>query len=180
MKPKKPSLKGQKHYGYLGHFAQDKYIQQGHNDSGSMPIREPASNRDALEGGGGRGSGGERIVAPSAKEMLNAAKAEFRYRSPEDVSAAKEAAKIGDKMGRLREVQKGMKQGDGGWSSEKDFSARRYGQVREEIATLRNQQSKLINPRGESDYDRLNRYIQEDNKQQSIIRKLEKMSKKNK
>jgi hypothetical protein len=33
MKPKKPSLKGQKHYGYLGHFAQDKYIQQGHNDT---------------------------------------------------------------------------------------------------------------------------------------------------
>lgn len=35
---KKPSLKGMANTGYLGHFAQDKFIQQGHNDSGSMPI----------------------------------------------------------------------------------------------------------------------------------------------
>lgn len=32
---KKPSVKGMANMGYLGHFAQDKFIQQGHNDSGS-------------------------------------------------------------------------------------------------------------------------------------------------
>lgn len=32
MKCKMPSVKGQKHMGYLGHFAKDKYIQKGHND----------------------------------------------------------------------------------------------------------------------------------------------------
>jgi hypothetical protein len=33
---KKPSLKGEANYGYLGHFAQDKFIQQGHNDDGKI------------------------------------------------------------------------------------------------------------------------------------------------
>jgi hypothetical protein len=33
---KKPSLKGMKHTEYLEHFAQDKFIQQGHNDSGKL------------------------------------------------------------------------------------------------------------------------------------------------
>lgn len=43
MKIKKPSLKGMKHTKYLGHFAQDKYIRDGHNFSGSMPLfREPS------------------------------------------------------------------------------------------------------------------------------------------
>ena len=28
---KKPSLKGMNHCGYLGHFAQDKFVQMGHN-----------------------------------------------------------------------------------------------------------------------------------------------------
>lgn len=32
MKIKRPSLKGKANLGYLGHFAQDKYIQAGHND----------------------------------------------------------------------------------------------------------------------------------------------------
>ena len=35
---KKPSIKGGSNYGYLGHFSQDKFIQQGHNESGDMPI----------------------------------------------------------------------------------------------------------------------------------------------
>ncbi len=43
MKIKKPSLKGMKNTGYLGHFAQDEYIQQGHNFSGSPALfREPS------------------------------------------------------------------------------------------------------------------------------------------
>lgn len=43
MKIKKPSLKGMKNTGYLGHFAQDEYIQQGHNFSGQVPLfREPS------------------------------------------------------------------------------------------------------------------------------------------
>ena len=43
MKIKRPSLKGMKHTKYLGHFAQDKYIQQGHNFSGRFPLfREPS------------------------------------------------------------------------------------------------------------------------------------------
>lgn len=37
MKIKKPSLKGMKHTSYLGHFAQDKYICEGHNTSGKLP-----------------------------------------------------------------------------------------------------------------------------------------------
>lgn len=40
MKIKKPSLKGMNNTKYLGHFAEDKYIQQGHNDSGTiLPIK---------------------------------------------------------------------------------------------------------------------------------------------
>lgn len=39
MKCKKPSLKGKPLYGHLGHFSQDKYIQQGHNDSGKVQIK---------------------------------------------------------------------------------------------------------------------------------------------
>ena len=45
MKLKKPSLKGKANYKYLGHFAQDKFIQAGHND-----VRERGreiSSRDA-------------------------------------------------------------------------------------------------------------------------------------
>jgi hypothetical protein len=38
MKIKKPSLKGMKHTKYLGHFAQDKYIEKGHNLSGVLPM----------------------------------------------------------------------------------------------------------------------------------------------
>lgn len=40
MKLKKPSIKGMKNVGYLGHFSQDKFIQQGHNDSGTVPYRD--------------------------------------------------------------------------------------------------------------------------------------------
>ena len=43
MEIKRPSLKGQKNMGYLGHFAQDKYVQKGHNLSGQFPMfREPS------------------------------------------------------------------------------------------------------------------------------------------
>jgi len=40
MKIKKPSLKGMKNYGYLGHFVQDKYIQSGHNFSGKPDLKK--------------------------------------------------------------------------------------------------------------------------------------------
>jgi hypothetical protein len=40
MKIKKPSLKGMKDTKYLGHFAQDKYIQKGHNLSGVLPMTQ--------------------------------------------------------------------------------------------------------------------------------------------
>lgn len=55
MKLKKPSLSGMKNCEYLGHFAQDKFIQQGHNDSGKPDLRE---NKAGLESGGGPGSFG--------------------------------------------------------------------------------------------------------------------------
>lgn len=38
MKIKKPSLKGMKNCGYLGHFGKEKYLSQGHNFSGKMEI----------------------------------------------------------------------------------------------------------------------------------------------
>lgn len=40
MKIKKPSLKGMKNCGYLGHFAQDKYMEQGHNYSGTPKLTD--------------------------------------------------------------------------------------------------------------------------------------------
>ena len=40
MKIKRPSLKGMKNCGYLGHFAQDKYIQKGHNFSGRPDLKK--------------------------------------------------------------------------------------------------------------------------------------------
>lgn len=45
MKIKKPSLKGIKNCGYLGHFAQDQYIQKGHNLSGREDISKGAERR---------------------------------------------------------------------------------------------------------------------------------------
>lgn len=43
MEIKRPSLKGQKNIGYLGHFSQEKYLQKGHNLSGQFPMfREPS------------------------------------------------------------------------------------------------------------------------------------------
>lgn len=36
MKIKKPSMKGMKCTEYLGHFKQDKFLKQGHNDSGKL------------------------------------------------------------------------------------------------------------------------------------------------
>lgn len=38
---KRPSLKGMKHFEYLGHFAQDKYIQMGHNESEDRDDDDP-------------------------------------------------------------------------------------------------------------------------------------------
>jgi hypothetical protein len=38
MKIKQPSLKGMKNTSYLGHFAQDQFIKQGHNFSGRFDI----------------------------------------------------------------------------------------------------------------------------------------------
>lgn len=38
MKIKKPSMKGMKNCGYLGHFAKEKYLCQGHNFSGKMDL----------------------------------------------------------------------------------------------------------------------------------------------
>lgn len=43
MKIKKPSVKGMKNCGYLGHFAQDKYIEQGHNFSGKISYDSKSS-----------------------------------------------------------------------------------------------------------------------------------------
>lgn len=53
MKIKRPSLKDMKNCEYLGHFAQDKYIQQGHNDS-KWPGDKMEKGK-GLEGGGGPG-----------------------------------------------------------------------------------------------------------------------------
>lgn len=38
MKIKKPSLKGQRNCGYLGHFSKDKYLCEGHNTSGRFAM----------------------------------------------------------------------------------------------------------------------------------------------
>ena len=43
MQIKRPSLKGMKNTKYLGHFAQDKYIQKGHNLSGVFDVYRPPS-----------------------------------------------------------------------------------------------------------------------------------------
>ena len=44
MQIKRPSLKGMKNTKYLGHFAQDGYIQKGHNLSGIFDIyRQPSA-----------------------------------------------------------------------------------------------------------------------------------------
>ena len=44
MQIKKPSLKGMKNTKYLGHFAQDQYIQKGHNLSGIFDVyRQPSA-----------------------------------------------------------------------------------------------------------------------------------------
>ncbi len=43
-KLKKPSLKGMENTKYLGHFAQDKYIQEGHNLSWLSPAAGLASS----------------------------------------------------------------------------------------------------------------------------------------
>ena len=52
---KKPSLKdaGNKGlYGYLGHFAQDKYIAMGHNDTGdSLRLNAREAERDDVKSG---------------------------------------------------------------------------------------------------------------------------------
>lgn len=37
---KKPSVKGMKNMGYLGHFAKDKFLSKGHNFSGSPSYNE--------------------------------------------------------------------------------------------------------------------------------------------
>lgn len=48
---KKPSLKGSKHFGYLGHFAKDRFIQDGHNTSSSKKyidsLKPFISNKEA-------------------------------------------------------------------------------------------------------------------------------------
>lgn len=36
MKIKKPTMSGMKDCGYLGHFAQDKYLEKGHNTNGTV------------------------------------------------------------------------------------------------------------------------------------------------
>lgn len=38
MKLKRPSLSEMQNTGYLGHFAKDKFLQQGHNDSGTVEL----------------------------------------------------------------------------------------------------------------------------------------------
>lgn len=43
MKVKKPSLKGQGNCGYLGHFAKDKYLCEGHNTSGKVSLKAMSS-----------------------------------------------------------------------------------------------------------------------------------------
>lgn len=43
MKIKKPSLKGMKHTEYLGHFAQDKYMEKGHNLSIGNALKKVGS-----------------------------------------------------------------------------------------------------------------------------------------
>lgn len=38
MKTKKPTMKGEPNCGYLGHFAQDKYLEKGHNSNGVVHL----------------------------------------------------------------------------------------------------------------------------------------------
>lgn len=48
MKIKKPSLKGVKNCGYLGHFAQDQYLEKGHNFSGNPGILEKEKEQEYI------------------------------------------------------------------------------------------------------------------------------------
>lgn len=49
---KRPSVRGMKNMEYLGHFAQDKYLKMGHNDTGeSLQLNQRDAERDDVKAG---------------------------------------------------------------------------------------------------------------------------------
>ena len=80
MKIKRPSLKGIKNTKYLGHFAQDKYIQQGHNFSGSYPLFKQQSE---IEKAGASNPFDVQAERASRQSMIDQKVAELRAQTPD-------------------------------------------------------------------------------------------------
>jgi hypothetical protein len=104
MKIKKPSLTGMKNCEYLGHFAQDKFIQQGHNDSGK--VRYLMDNKSMQGGGGGEPGGGPggdfstgkaRPQPRSASEYVSEKKNRINWNAQKDVVQNEKAKERFDK-----------------------------------------------------------------------------------
>ena len=109
MKIKKPSLKGMKNTKYLGHFAKDEYIQQGHNFSGTMPLfREPSQ----IEMMGPSNPFDVRGELQRREQQVNAEVAALRAQTPDNTPKVAAAQAAIDKT--LAGIERGRRYGYSG------------------------------------------------------------------
>lgn len=142
MKIKQPSLKGMKNTSYLGHFAQDEFIKQGHNFSGRVEMSKFSGTPDI-----------ERFAVSNPFE----AQAEFARRQEQ---VKQEVAAIeGPAMEQLRQLGEAMPSlyqqfGD---TTEANQSQQRAGQVYRAQSAVRQQ----LNQQMESLRGRRKKFLEE-------------------
>ena len=67
----RPSVKGMSNMGYLGHFAQDCYIQAGHNDTGDvLKLNERAVEREETQATDAKDTADEAAVAKAKADAM--------------------------------------------------------------------------------------------------------------
>jgi len=101
MKIKKPSLKGVKSCEYLGHFAQDKYIQAGHNDlivdDSEMPFAVMKDDSSAIRGAETKTFRKKYLESRKSSGKLNQYQAEELSTLDEEKSESKSETRSGDR-----------------------------------------------------------------------------------
>lgn len=92
MKIKKPSVKGMKNTGYLGHFAKDKYMAEGHNTNAVMRMKEKYGMQYSSEEERQRAFDQlEAMVGPKASEKRPGDKTSEQLRKESEIKSRNDA-----------------------------------------------------------------------------------------
>lgn len=167
-KPKLPKLSG-KSYGYLKHFAQEKWISKGHNDVDEVNRSPAYKDRERMQPqipGGGGGGAGPNVVEAEGRFNERASKAFEQRQAAAEAQARMDMQNRGAKLeksavdrmrrmdagesvreiGKTRRMKMEMNRARGDYQAEK---ARRYMDMKQDAAKPKSKSELRGKPKGE-------------------------------